>query len=134
LQRGTCGASFSFPRLFARRFIRINRLRQNCTTSRPDFRSHGSIPIISPILENALLWRKTRGFFVSELTHKVYQYKKGEKRKEKEREKDNSREESHFSVCVTNEHEDERKANHPLEADDDENFSLTSRRVFLLRT
>lgn len=36
-------------------------------------------------------------------------------------------------MCVANEHEDERKANHPLEADDDENFSLTSRRVFLLR-
>lgn len=35
-------------------------------------------------------------------------------------------------MCVANEHEDERKANHPLEIDDDdENLSLTSQRVFL---
>lgn len=61
---------------------------------------------------------------------------RGEEGKEREREKDsyNLRRESHFSVCVANEHEDERKANHLLEIDDDdENLSLTSQRVFLLR-
>ena len=64
--------------------------------------------------------------------------KKGEEGKEREKKNSyNSRGESHFSVCVVNEHEGERKANHPLETDDDdddENFSLTSRRVFLLQT
>lgn len=44
-----------------------------------------------------------------------------------------ARGESQFSVRLVNEHEDERRASHPLEADDDdENLSLTSRRVFLL--
>lgn len=63
---------------------------------------------------------------------------RGAEGKERKGEKNsyNSRGESDFSVCVANEREDERKANsHPLEADDDddENLSLTSRRVFLLR-